>query len=37
MTVIETGRNGAMLKEYKNADIKDLLREYFNHPIWRTN
>ena len=35
--MIETGRGGALIKEYKDNDTKDIMREYFNHPAWGMN
>jgi len=35
--MIETGRGGAMIKDYKSDTTKDIMREYFNHPVWGMN
>jgi hypothetical protein len=37
MAKIEFGRGGAMVKDYKTINTKDLMKEYFNHPIWQMN
>lgn len=34
MTKLEKGRSGSLWKFYKDDNVKDIMQEYFNHPVW---
>ena len=34
MKPFESGRSGSLWKFYKDAHVKDIMQEYFNHPAW---